>query len=158
VREGVLERKFGGLNGFFAWLERRKYKTPIRVFLNRWKSSSVCPACAGKRLRPEALAVQVGGHDVAAWCGLKISDAATTLNELPLSEHERRVARLMLDQVRARLAFLQAVGLGYLTLERTLKTLSAGEAQRVELTSALGSTLVGMLYVLDEPSAGLHPS
>ncbi|HZZ73739.1 MAG TPA: excinuclease ABC subunit UvrA, partial [Pirellulales bacterium] len=157
VREGVPERKFGGLKGFFEWLERRKYKTPIRVFLNRWKSAAVCPACRGRRLRPEALSVRVGGKGIAEWGEFEIAPLLEFLRGLELSEHERRVAALMLDQVRARLGFLESVGLGYLTLDRTLKTLSAGETQRVELTSTLGSTLVGMLYVLDEPSAGLHP-
>jgi len=157
IVEGVPEREFGGLNGFFAWLERRKYKMHIRVFLSRWRSYRTCSACNGARLRAEALATRVGGKNVAEIASLKIRDAAEFFGRLELSDWERRVGRVMLDQVRSRLGYLETVGLGYLTLERTLRTLSGGESQRVALTSALGSSLVNMLYVLDEPSIGLHP-
>ena len=156
VVEGVPERKFGGLKGFFAWLERRKYKMHIRVFLSRWRSYRPCPACAGARLRPDALAARIGGQSIADVCRMKVRDAAQFFRDLPLSDYERRLARTMLPQVRARLAYLEAVGLGYLSLDRTLRTLSGGEVRRVALTSALGSSLVNMLYVLDEPSIGLH--
>jgi excinuclease ABC subunit A len=158
IREGVSERNFGGLAGFFAWLEKRKYKMHLRVFLSRWKSSRVCPTCRGQRLNEEALAWQVAGRNIAESTQLKIDDALAFFANLPLSAHQQQVARTMLQQVRARLGFLQAVGLGYLSLDRTLRTLSGGEAQRVALTSAMGSSLVNMLYVLDEPSVGLHPS
>ncbi len=157
IREGVPEREFGGLNGFFAWLEKRKYKMHLRVFLSRWRSYRTCPSCHGARLRPEALAVRVGGRNLAEIAQAKISENLAFFQELPLSEWERRVSRVMIDQVIARLGFLDAVGLGYLALDRTLRALSSGEAQRVTLTSALGSSLVNMLYVLDEPSVGLHP-
>jgi len=157
ITHGVPERKFGGLEGFFAWLERRKYKMHIRVFLSRWRSYRPCPACGGARLKPEALAVRVGGKNLAELSAMKISEAARFLDELELTDWQRKVGRMMLDQVRARLGYLETVGLGYLTLDRTLRTLSGGEARRVALTSALGSTLVNMLYVLDEPSIGLHP-
>ena len=157
IVEGVPEREFGGLKGFFAWLERRKYKMHMRVFLSRWRSYRPCPACGGARLRPEALATQIGGQNIAELSQMKIAEAARFLRDLQLTEWERGVARVMLDQVRARLGFLQSAGLGYLTLDRTLRTLSGGETQRVALTSALGSSLVNMLYVLDEPSVGLHP-
>ena len=157
VMEGVPERDFGGLKGFFSWLERRKYKMHLRVFLSRWRSSRPCPDCKGARLRPEALAVRVGDRNLAEISSLKIVDAIEYFNELALSERDRAVGRMMLEQVQSRLRYLQAVGVGYLTLDRPLKTLSGGEMQRVALTSALGSSLVNMLYVLDEPSVGLHP-
>ena len=157
IVNGVPERKFGGLNGFFAWLERRKYKMHIRVFLSRWRSYRPCPACGGTRLRPEALATRVGGRNIAEVHALKISDAAAFFRALELPAHEREIGRMVFEQVEARLRYLESVGLGYLTLERTLRTLSGGEARRVALTSALGSSLVNMLYVLDEPSIGLHP-
>lgn len=157
IVEGVPARNYGGLNGFFAWLEKRKYKMHIRVFLSRWRSYRPCPECAGARLRPDALAYQVGGQNLASFSAMKVTRALAFLESLTLPRHEQLVGRMMLEQVRARLGYLDAVGLGYLTLDRMLRTLSGGEARRVALTSALGSTLVNMLYVLDEPSVGLHP-
>jgi len=157
IVNGVPERQFGGLRGFFAWLERRKYKMHIRVFLSRWRSYRPCPACGGARLRPEALATRIAGKSIADVAALKVCDAACFFRDLTLSDWERQVGRMMFDQVRARLGFLESVGLGYLTLDRTLRTLSGGEIRRVALTAALGSSLVNMLYVLDEPSIGLHP-
>jgi excinuclease ABC subunit A len=157
VIHGVAERKFGGLDGFFAWLERRKYKMHIRVFLSRWRSYRPCPDCGGSRLRPEALATRVGGRNIAELCSMKVGDALGLLAAMPLSDWERQVGRTMREQVLARLGYLETVGLGYLSLDRTLRTLSGGEARRVALASALGSSLVNMLYVLDEPSVGLHP-
>jgi excinuclease ABC subunit A len=157
IREGVAERNFGGLAGFFRWLERRKYKMHLRVFMNRWRSARVCPTCHGSRLNEEGLAWRIGGRNIAETSQLKIDDAITFFDDLRLAEYERQIARTILEQVRSRLSFLQEVGLGYLSLDRTLRTLSGGEAQRVALTSVLGSSLVNMLYVLDEPSVGLHP-
>jgi excinuclease ABC subunit A len=157
IVEGVAERNFGGLKGFFNWLERRKYKMHLRVFLSRWRSYRPCPACGGARLRPEALASRIGGKNIAEISGMKIQDALRFFRELNLPEWQRQVGRIMLDQAQARLKYLVDVGLGYLTLDRMLRTLSGGEAQRVALTGALGSSLVNMLYVLDEPSVGLHP-
>ena len=157
IREGVPERDFGGIKGFIAWLERRKYKMHLRVFLSRWRSYRPCPECGQLRLRPEALATQVGGKNIAQISRMKIQDALVFLDALELSPWEAAVGRTMLAEVRSRLGYLDAVGLGYLALDRTLRTLSGGEAQRVALTSALGSSLVNMLYVLDEPSVGLHP-
>jgi excinuclease ABC subunit A len=157
IEEGVPERNFGGLRGFFNWLERHKYKVSVRAHASRYKSSRTCPECRGARLRPEALAVRLGGRNIAEVCALKISDALRFVADLKLDGWQRSVARTMLDQIRSRLGYLNAVGLGYLTLDRAVRTLSGGEAQRVSLTSALGSNLVHMLYVLDEPTRGLHP-
>ncbi len=157
IVEGVPKRKFGGLRGFFRWLEKRKYKMHIRVFLSRWRSYRPCPLCNGQRLKPEALAVRIAGKNIAEITALEVRQAIELFANLDLVDHERRVARTMLEQIAWRLKFLSVVGLDYLTLDRTLRTLSGGEAQRVSLTSALGSSLVNMLYVLDEPTAGLHP-
>jgi len=154
---GVPQRGFKGLEGFFSWLERRKYKMHIRVFLSRWRSYRPCPVCGGARLRPEALAARIGGKNIAQLSAMKVRQAADFFRNLQLPDHERIVGRTMLEQVRNRLSYLEAVGLGYLTLDRTIRTLSGGESRRVALTSALGSSLVNMLYVLDEPSIGLHP-
>ncbi|MCA9184845.1 MAG: excinuclease ABC subunit UvrA [Planctomycetales bacterium] len=157
IENGVPEREFGGLNGFFRWLERRKYKMHIRVFLSRWRSYRLCEACGGARLRPEALAAKIAGKSIADLSGMEVLQLLSFLESLELSEHDQRIVDTLLKQIRSRLHYLQMVGLGYLTLNRTLRTLSGGEAQRVALTSALGSSLVNMLYVLDEPSVGLHP-
>ncbi|MDZ7617347.1 MAG: excinuclease ABC subunit UvrA, partial [Patescibacteria group bacterium] len=157
IQHGVAERKFGGLDGFFAWLERRKYKMHIRVFLSRWRSSRPCPACHGARLRPEALAVRLGGLGIAQITAMKVANALAFFASLSLDDWQRHVGRMMLEQVENRLRYLEQVGLGYLSLDRPVRTLSGGEARRVAMTSALGSSLVNMLYVLDEPSIGLHP-
>src|SRR3954451_15781575 len=130
----------------------------LRVFLSRWRKYVPCPACGGARLRPEALAVRVGGNNFADVCGLKIRDALIFLNQLELPEWRQQIAKPLIKDVRSRLSYLQDVGLGYVALDRPLRTLSGGEAQRVALTSTLGSSLVDMLYVLDEPSVGLHPA
>jgi excinuclease ABC subunit A len=158
IRDGVPEKKFGGLTGFFNWLERRKYKMHLRVFLSRWRSYYPCRECGGARLNQSALAVRIGGQNIAEISRLKIRDAISWFNDLELTPWQYSVGRLLLDQVVNRLAYLQRVGVGHLSLERPLRTLSGGEAQRVSLTSALGSNLVGMLYVLDEPCVGLHPA
>lgn len=157
IIHGIPERGFGGLDGFFAWLERKKYKMHIRVFLSRWRSARPCPSCQGARFRPEALAVQIGGVHIAELMAMKVSDALEFFRHLELSDWQRQVARTVLAQIQARLKYLEAVGLGYLTLDRTLRTLSGGEMRRVALSSALGSSLVNILYILDEPSIGLHP-
>ncbi len=157
IHEGIREREFGGLNGFFAWLEKRKYKMHLRVFLSRWRSYRQCTHCHGDRLNAEALATSIGGLNIAEICQMKIRDVIAFFDKLDLSEWQFNVGKLILEQVRGRLYYLDKVGLGYLTLDRTLRTLSGGESQRVSLTTALGSSLVNMLYVLDEPSVGLHP-
>ena len=156
ITEGVPERDFGGLNGFFRWLERRKYKMHLRVFLSRWRSYRPCDACGGARLKPEALAVRLGGANIAEVCALEVREAIAWFAGLELSAAQREIARAVLGDVETRLRYLEEVGVGYLTLDRSLRTLSTGEAQRVAMTATLGSNLVEMLYVLDEPSTGLH--
>jgi excinuclease ABC subunit A len=157
IENGVRERKFGGLRGFFAWLDRHKYKMHVRIFANRWKSQHHCPACRGARLRPEALTVRIAGKNMADVAAMRISEARDFFAALKLADSEAAIARMPLEQITARLGYLQTVGLDYLTLDRPLRSLSGGELARVSLTSALGSSLVNMLYVLDEPSVGLHP-
>src|SRR5262249_38996901 len=142
---GVAERNFGGLAGFFRWLDRHKYKVEVRVFMSRWRSPRACPTCGGRRVNEEALGWRVGGKNLAELSQLTIDQAAVFLGELSLSEHQKQVTRSILPQITARFSFLLQVGLGYLTLDRTLKTLSAGEAQRVTLTSTLASSLVNVL-------------
>lgn len=158
IMEGVPERNFGGLNGFFRWLERRKYKMHLRVFLSRWRKYLPCPACGGARLRPEALAVRVGGRNFADVSRLTITDGLAFFDTLELPLWQQAIRKTVVADVCSRLKYLCDVGLGYLTLDRSLRTLSCGEAQRVALTATLGSSLVDMLYVLDEPSVGLHPA
>ena len=161
IHDGLPERDFMGIKGFFEWMEKRKYKMHMRVFLSRWRSYTPCAECNGGRLRKESLATRIGGRNgknIAAICTMKIRDVVEFFEQLELSDHEQRISQVMLDQIKNRLHYLRAVGLDYLTLDRTLRTLSGGEAQRVALTSALGSSLVNMLYVLDEPSVGLHPA
>ncbi len=148
--------RFPGIRGFFEELESYRYKLHVRVLLSRYRSQSPCPTCAGARLKSAALAVRVADRNIADFCGLTIEEAARVLRELPLSPREAEVAREILKQLTAKLSFLQRVGLGYLTLARQARTLSGGEAQRINLANQLGSQLVGTLYVLDEPSIGLH--
>ncbi len=157
IQEGVPQRNFGGLNGFFAWLDRKKYKMHIRVFLSRYRSYRRCPQCNGQRLKPEALAYRIGGKNMAELSALRGDEAARFFAELQLDAHQQQIAHEPLEQIRHRLRYLSEVGLSYLQIDRTLRTLSGGETQRVTLTGALGSALVNMLYVLDEPTAGLHP-
>lgn len=161
IHDGVPQRNFGGLVGFFAWLERRKYKISISVFLNRWRSYTPCPDCHGARLRPEALAVRLEAKNIAQLCAMTVADAVSFVAEIESTlNHEiasAAVAKTIVSQVQDRLNYLADVGLDYLNLDRVMRTLSGGEAQRVALTAALGSSLVNTLYVLDEPSAGLHP-
>lgn len=156
VEHGVSERDFGGLDGFFRWLEKRKYKMHLRVFLSRWRSYRDCPTCGGARLRPEALAVKLGSYSLADVYAMEIRDTLSWLRSLQLDEAKAEIARPMLADVVPRLGYLAEVGVDYLTLGRPLRTLSTGEAQRVAMTTTLGSALVDMLYVLDEPTSGLH--
>ncbi|MEX0825011.1 MAG: excinuclease ABC subunit UvrA [Pirellulaceae bacterium] len=157
ILHGVPERAFGGLDGFFAWLERKKYKMHVRVFLSRWRRYRTCSRCHGKRLNPSALSYKVAGRSIADLSSLEVAAAIVFFDSVAWSEREAEIAKEVLHQIQSRLRYLRAVGLGYLQLDRTLRTLSGGESQRVALTGALGSSLVNMLYVLDEPTAGLHP-
>jgi excinuclease ABC subunit A len=148
---------FKGIRGFFNYLERKKYKLHVRVFLSRYRGYTLCPECQGGRLRREAMNVRVQGKNITEVCHLSIEDAYHFFNELRLSPSQQTIADKILEEVRSRLKFLYRVGLEYLTLDRLASTLSGGEAQRIQLATALGSNLVGALYVLDEPSIGLHP-
>ena len=154
VYEG--EGKFPGINGFFEEIESYRYKLHVRVFLSRYRTQSPCPVCAGARLKPSALAVKVSGLTISEFTALTIERAAAALESLELTAWEAAVGREILRQLSAKLTFLLRVGLGYLTLGRQTRTLSGGEAQRINLANQLGSQLVGTLYVLDEPSIGLH--
>jgi excinuclease ABC subunit A len=154
VYEG--DGKFPGITGFFEEIESYRYKLHVRVFLSRYRSQSPCPVCRGARLKPPALAVRVAGLTIAEFTALTIEEIAAVLADLKLTAWEAAVGREILRQLGAKLTFLLRVGLGYLTLARQTRTLSGGEAQRINLANQLGSQLVGTLYVLDEPSIGLH--
>ena len=158
ITQGIPEEDFGGLDGFFKWLERRKYKMHLRVFYNRWHSYLECPDCNGDRLNPIPLAWKIEGNNIATVCQWTIEQARQWFDDLHLSDDQAAIAQGLLGEIRSRLGYLAGVGLGYLALQRPLRTLSRGEAQRVALTTALGSTLVNMMYVLDEPTSGMHPS
>jgi excinuclease ABC subunit A len=147
---------YEGVKGFFRWLERKKYKVHVRVFLSRYRGYLTCPECNGARLRREARDIQVGGRTIDVVCGLTVRDADAFFAELALSEKEATIAEKVLREIRKRLGFLRDVGLDYLTLDRLSSTLSGGESQRINLATSLGSALVDTLYVLDEPSIGLH--
>ncbi|MGE0128663.1 MAG: excinuclease ABC subunit UvrA [Blastocatellales bacterium] len=148
---------FEGVKGLFDWLETKKYKLHVRVMLSKYRGYTKCPDCKGGRLRAEARDVFVGGKTLPEVTGLSIKDAAKFFNDLGLTEEQTAIADRLLAEIRSRLKFLLDVGLDYLTLDRLASTLSGGEAQRIQLATHLGSSLVGALYVLDEPSIGLHP-
>jgi excinuclease ABC subunit A len=148
---------FPGIRGFFRWLERKKYKVHVRVFLSRYRGYLTCPECGGARLRRETRAVQVAGRTIDQVSSLTVQGAQEFFGRLELTEKETAIAEKVLTEIRRRLSFLSDVGLDYLTLDRLSSTLSGGEAQRINLATSLGSALVGTLYVLDEPSIGLHP-
>ncbi|HET7871112.1 MAG TPA: excinuclease ABC subunit UvrA [Terriglobales bacterium] len=154
VMEG--EGRFPGIQGFFAWLERKKYKLHVRVFLSRYRGYAECPDCRGGRLRKEALQVKIEGKNICQATSLTVEQAAEFFQNLKLSPEKAEIAGQILEQIRERLKFLNDVGLEYLSLDRLASTLSGGEAQRIQLATSLGSRLVGALYVLDEPSIGLH--
>ncbi len=145
-----------GVEGFFRWLETKTYKMPVRVFLSRYRSYDVCPKCNGARFKPETLLYRLNGLTIAQVYAMDVARAADFFEDLPVPDPDE-ASRLVREEVRHRLKYLKDVGLAYLTLDRQSRTLSGGEVQRVALTSALGSSLVNTLYVLDEPSIGLHP-
>lgn len=183
--EGDTKQGYRGIKGFFTGLERKKYKMHVRVFISRYRSYNRCSDCNGSRLSDSALSYRIAGtvsqaessktdkggietresiaqkniaqKNMAQLCEMRIDELSQFLNALELSDRNREIARRPLQQVISRLGYLCSVGLGYLQLSRTLRTLSGGEAQRTALSAALGSNLVNMLYVLDEPSVGLHP-
>ena len=148
---------FVGVNGFFQLLERKKYKLHVRVMLSKYRGYALCPECKGQRLRAEARAVRVAGRNICESAALTIRAANEYFSSVQLSPAQQEIAGTILGEVRQRLHFLDAVGLDYITLDRLASTLSGGEAQRIQLATSLGSQLVGALYVLDEPSIGLHP-
>jgi excinuclease ABC subunit A len=150
------EGKFLGVRGFFAHLERKKYKLHVRVFLSRYRGYSTCSDCNGSRLRMEARQVKIQGRNLCEVCSLTVEDASKFFDQISLTPAEVEIADRLLQEIRERLRFLNDVGLEYLTLDRLSSTLSGGEAQRIQLATSLGSRLVGTLYVLDEPSIGLH--
>jgi excinuclease ABC subunit A len=150
------EGRFPGVRGFFSYLERKKYKLHVRVFLSRYRGYSVCSACNGARLRIEARQVKLDGKNICDVCCMTVEAAAHFFEALELTPQETGIAERLLQEIRERLRFLNEVGLEYLTLDRLASTLSGGEAQRIQLATSLGSRLVGTLYVLDEPSIGLH--
>ncbi len=149
-------RYFKGLNDFFHRLEEKQYKIQNRVMLARYRGKTICPDCKGRRLKPEAFYVKVGGKSIAELVEMPVSELLPFFENLSLSDTERQVAERLLVEIKNRLQFLLDVGLGYLRLDRLSNSLSGGESQRINLVTSLGSSLVGSLYVLDEPSIGLH--
>jgi excinuclease ABC subunit A len=158
AREIVLRGKAGfeGVHGFFAAMERKKYKLHVRVMLSKYRGYAECPECRGQRLRAEARAVRINDLNICQSAALTIAKAKDFFGNVKLTPMQDEIAGPILEEVRQRLSFLDAVGLEYLTLDRLASTLSGGEAQRIQLATSLGSHLVGTLYVLDEPSIGLH--
>ena len=147
---------FQGLNAFFEFLQTQQYKIQYRVMLARYRGKTVCPECGGTRLRKEANYVKIAGRCLSDLVDLPIDELSAFFARLQLNDHDEQVAKRLLVEIRSRLTFLQEVGLGYLTLNRLSNTLSGGESQRINLATSLGSALVGSLYILDEPSIGLH--
>ena len=145
-----------GVRGFFKWLESKTYKMPVRVFLSRYRSYDVCPMCDGSRFTADALLYRFGGRHIAEIYAMDVDKAAAFFTSAAVPAADE-AGKMVLDEIRSRLKYLQDVGLGYLTLDRQSRTLSGGEVQRAALASALGSALVNTLYILDEPSIGLHP-
>jgi excinuclease ABC subunit A len=157
ILDGDPENDYEGVKGFFTWLERKKYKLHVRVFLSRFRGYATCPDCGGTRLRAEARAVRVAGKSITEVCKLTVKEARVFFSSMELSDAQVKIADKILEEIRTRLQFLDEVGLDYLALNRLTSTLSGGESQRIQLATSLGSHLVGALYVLDEPSIGLHP-
>lgn len=148
---------FQGLDAFFEDLETKTYKIQYRVMLSRFRGRTTCPDCRGTRLRKDASYVKIGGRSITDIVLMPIEDALTFFQKIELAPHEAKVANRLLKEITSRLEFMDQVGLGYLTLNRLTSTLSGGEYQRIKLATSLGSALVGSMYILDEPSIGLHP-
>jgi len=145
-----------GINSFFAEVEKNLYKVQYRVLLSRYRGRTLCPDCKGYRLRKEALYVKAGGRHIGELCDIPVKDLSQWFDDLELAPHDQAIAKRVLIEIRHRLKTLLDVGLGYLTLARLANTLSGGESQRIQLTRSLGSNLTNSLYILDEPSIGLH--
>ncbi len=154
VMEGTKE--FYGIKQFFKKLERKKYKMHVRVFLSKYRGYEICPVCDGMRLNKSALNIKINDLNIAEACSLNIGNAFEFFKKLKLKSHDEEIAESILNEITRRLGYMIEVGLDYLTLDRMTRTLSGGEAQRVNLTTSLGSSLVNTLYILDEPSIGLH--
>ncbi|APG59454.1 excinuclease ABC subunit UvrA [Christiangramia salexigens] len=148
---------FEGINQFFEFLESKAYKIQNRVMLSRYRGKTRCSVCKGKRLRPEAQYVKVGGYSITDLVEKPLDQVREFFNQLELNEYDKKIAKRLLTEIRNRLEFLSQVGLDYLTLNRKSNSLSGGESQRINLATSLGSSLVGSMYILDEPSIGLHP-
>jgi excinuclease ABC subunit A len=157
ILDGDKKEGYEGVKGFFNWLERKKYKLHVRVFLSRYRGYATCPDCNGTRLRAEARAVKVAGRSITEVSHMTVKEARPFFDGLKLTELEAAIAEKILEEIQQRLRFLDEVGLDYLSLDRLTSTLSGGETQRIQLATSLSSRLVGSLYVLDEPSIGLHP-
>jgi excinuclease ABC subunit A len=147
---------FYGVKGFFDWLQTKKYKVQVRVLLSRYRKYIPCPACHHMRLNPQALSVKINGLSIGQVVRMTVQQAYDSFHKLTLSPYEKQVAEKLIDEIQNRLKFLLEVGLDYITLDRMTFTLSGGEAQRINLAAALSAALVGTLFVLDEPSIGLH--
>ena len=150
-------KHFDGLNAFFQFVEEQSFKIQYRVMLSRYRGKTTCPDCLGSRLRKDANYVKIDGHSITDIVLLPLSESLPLFENLKLSDHDTKVSKRLLLEITSRLLFLNDVGLGYLTLNRISSTLSGGESQRINLATSLGSSLVGSLYILDEPSIGLHP-
>ena len=150
------EGRWYGIEGFFKWVDEQQYKIQYRVLKARYRGKSVCPDCEGRRLRKDAEYVKVGGKSISELVRMPVSRLSDWFDNLQLSEADSKIAARLLTEIRSRLTFMKEVGLGYLTLDRLSNTLSGGESQRINLATSLGSSLVGSLYILDEPSIGLH--
>lgn len=148
---------FTGINDFFAWVETKKYKIQFRYMLSRYSGRSVCRACGGTRLKKETNYVKIGGKSIGELLDMDVSSLLKFLKSLKLSKYQKEIGGRALKEITQRLEYIEDVGLGYLTLSRHSNTLSGGESQRINLVSSLGSSLAGSLYILDEPSIGLHP-
>ena len=154
--KGNGEKNFPGLDNFFKMLEENLYKIQYRVMLSRYRGKTTCPTCEGKRLRPETEYVKIDGHQIQSLIELPLDELLPMVKNLKLNQHDAEIAKRLMYEIITRLEFLNKVGLGYLTLNRTSNTLSGGESQRINLATSLGSSLVGSIYILDEPSIGLH--
>ena len=150
-------RFFGGINSFFEEIESQSYKIQNRVLLSRYRGKTTCPECDGARLRKEALYVNIGGKKISELINLPLNELKTFFDHLQLSDHKAKIAERIVSEINGRLSIMNKIGLSYLTLDRLASTLSGGETQRINLTRTLGSNLTNSLYILDEPSVGLHP-